>query len=145
MGGARGALLNVHNIQPTQTKAVTGTRDWTKVEVVFETGENDSVQVNCLLGGWGLASGKAWFDDVSLVIDLGTGWAYFSPGPGSDDAWIRLPAADVFEEAEVDPGEWLRATLRGPLRPSVKYLDRAARRMFWPLSEPFPMDSRKGL
>ncbi|MHC4917917.1 MAG: carbohydrate binding domain-containing protein [Planctomycetota bacterium] len=35
---ARGALLNIHNLQPTATKAVTGTRDWTRVEVTFETG-----------------------------------------------------------------------------------------------------------
>jgi len=62
----RGALLNLHNIQPTATKAVRGTRDWTRVEVVFETGGEDAVQVNCLFGGWGLATGKAWYDDIRL-------------------------------------------------------------------------------
>ncbi|MBN2473362.1 MAG: hypothetical protein JXB62_02045 [Pirellulales bacterium] len=64
--GAKGALLNLHNIQPAQTDAVSGTHDWTQVEVLFDTGGNDSVQVNCLLGGWGQATGKAWYDDVCL-------------------------------------------------------------------------------
>ncbi len=64
----RGALLNIHNIQPVATPAVTGTNDWTRVEVVFETEEQDAIQVNCLFGGWGLATGKAWYDDVALEL-----------------------------------------------------------------------------
>ena len=64
----RGALLNVHNIQPVATPALTGTRDWTRVEVVFETDDQDAVEVNCLLGGWGLATGKAWYDDLRLEL-----------------------------------------------------------------------------
>ena len=64
--GGRGALLNLHNIQPLATPAVTGTHDWTRVELVFDTAGNDAVQVNCLFGGWGLAKGKAWYDDVLL-------------------------------------------------------------------------------
>ncbi len=64
--GGRGALLNLHNLQPVATKAVTGTRDWTRVEVEFETQDQASLQVNCLFGGWGLATGKAWYDDVRL-------------------------------------------------------------------------------
>lgn len=66
--GAKGALLNVHNLQPVQTNAVTGTSDWTRVEVEFDTGYEDHAIVNCLLGGWGLATGTAWFDDVSLTL-----------------------------------------------------------------------------
>ncbi len=64
--GAHGALMNVHNLQRVKTEAVTGTRDWTKVEVTFETADQDTLQVNCLFGGWGLATGKAWWDDVRL-------------------------------------------------------------------------------
>ncbi len=64
----RGALLNIHNLQPVATRALTGTNDWTRVEVVFETEEQDAIQVNCLFGGWGLATGKAWYDDVSLEL-----------------------------------------------------------------------------
>jgi len=63
---ARGALLNLHDIQPLATKAVKGTQAWTKVEVVFQTRHQDSVQINCLFGGWGLATGKAYFDDLHL-------------------------------------------------------------------------------
>jgi len=65
---AKGALLNVHNIQPLQTNAVTGTKDWTKVEVTFDSGTNSVVEINCLFGGWGLAKGKAWYDDIALEL-----------------------------------------------------------------------------
>ena len=64
----RGALFNLHNIQPLQTPAVTGTKDWTRVELEFDSEANESVQINCLLGGWGLATGKAWYDDVRLEM-----------------------------------------------------------------------------
>lgn len=63
---AKGALLNLHNIQPLQTNAVTGTSDWTKVEITFDSGSNTVVEINCLFGGWGLATGKACYDDVKL-------------------------------------------------------------------------------
>ncbi len=64
--GGRGAIFNLHNIQQVATPAVVGNSDWKQVEVVFETGPNDSLQVNCLLGGWGAATGRAWFDDLKL-------------------------------------------------------------------------------
>lgn len=63
----RGALIDIHNIQITATDAVIGTKDWTKVSVIFETENQDRLQVHCLLGGWGLATGKAWYDDIELV------------------------------------------------------------------------------
>jgi hypothetical protein len=28
----------------------------------------DSIQILCLFGGWGLAAGTAWFDDLSLEV-----------------------------------------------------------------------------
>lgn len=64
----KGALFNLHNIQPLQTPAVTGTKDWTRVELEFDSEANDSVQFNCLFGGWGWATGKAWYDDVRLEL-----------------------------------------------------------------------------
>jgi len=67
-GSGKGALLNLHNIQPSQTRAVTGTKDWTKVEVVFDTGDRATVEINCLFGGWGLSKGQAWYDDVQLQL-----------------------------------------------------------------------------
>ena len=66
VAGGRGALINLHNLQPAATKAVTGSADWTRVETEFDAADNSSVQINCLLGGWGLATGKAWFDDLGL-------------------------------------------------------------------------------
>lgn len=62
----RGALLNIHNIQSVATKAITGSSDWSRVEVEFDVEDQDSIQINCLLGGWGLATGKAWYDDLRL-------------------------------------------------------------------------------
>ncbi|UCG59220.1 MAG: hypothetical protein JSU70_06855 [Phycisphaerales bacterium] len=67
-GTGTGALLNLHNIQPLRTPAVTGTKDWTKVELVFETGGSSTVQINCLLGGWGQSTGAAWYDDLKLDL-----------------------------------------------------------------------------
>jgi alpha-N-arabinofuranosidase len=63
-----GALLNLHGLGRTRTEAVTGTRDWTRVALEFDTEGNDAVQINCLLGGWGRSRGTAWFDDVALEM-----------------------------------------------------------------------------
>jgi len=70
----RGALLNLHNLQGVATPAVTGTEDWQRVEVVFETSTNDAIQINCLFGGWGLAIGTAWFDDLQLTLLEAEDW-----------------------------------------------------------------------
>ena len=68
LGRARGALLNILGMDEVRTEPVTGTHDWTRVELAFDTGANDAVQVNCLFGGWGRATGTAWFDDVALEL-----------------------------------------------------------------------------
>jgi DUF1680 family protein len=67
IGGAAGALLNLHGL-PVRTPALTGTKDWTEVSVEFDTLDNDAITVNCLFGGWGLATGSATFDDVRLDL-----------------------------------------------------------------------------
>ena len=64
----KGALFNLHTMAGCQTPAVTGTNDWTRVEMIFDTDENDMVHVNCLYGGWGFATGQAWYDDVRLEL-----------------------------------------------------------------------------
>jgi len=64
--GGKGVLLNVHGLERFQTRAVTGTSDWTRLEMIIETDLNDALQINCLFGGWGKVTGRAWFDDVSL-------------------------------------------------------------------------------
>ncbi|MDD8026434.1 MAG: alpha-L-arabinofuranosidase C-terminal domain-containing protein [Acidobacteriota bacterium] len=66
-GGGQGALLNLDGLD-VGTPAVSGTRDWTRVEVAFDTGANDAVAVNCLFGGDGRATGTAWFDDLQLIL-----------------------------------------------------------------------------
>ncbi len=66
-GKSKGALINVNGVAAWQTPAVSGTRDWTKVEVELDAGANDALEVTCLFGGWGQATGKAWFDDLELV------------------------------------------------------------------------------
>ena len=67
-GTGAGALLNLHGLTGARSEAVTGTRDWTEVAFEFDTGANDAVQVNCLFGGWGSATGQAWYDDLELEL-----------------------------------------------------------------------------
>ena len=64
----RGVQLNIHGLDAARTKALTGTNDWTLLQVEFEVMGQDSVQVNCLFGGWGQATGTAWFDDIALEV-----------------------------------------------------------------------------
>ncbi len=52
----------------TEYTGLTGTNDWTKIEFVFKTGNDDSSVLSCLLGIDGPASGRAWFDDMSLEL-----------------------------------------------------------------------------
>jgi alpha-N-arabinofuranosidase len=64
----KGALLNIHGFRLLQTKVITDTQDWTRVEIVFDSEANDALQINCLFGGWGKARGTAWFDDIELEL-----------------------------------------------------------------------------
>ena len=67
-GTGSGAFLNVQEIQPVKSRVLTGTNDWTQVELVIDSGPHESLQVNCLLGGWGRSSGKCWFDEITLEL-----------------------------------------------------------------------------
>jgi len=64
----RGAQLNVHTLTEARTEAVTGTRDWVKVACEFEVQNQESIRVVALFGGWGQATGTAWFDDLTLEV-----------------------------------------------------------------------------
>ncbi len=66
-GTGRGAQINVNGEGDWRTAPLTGTLDWTQVDVEFEAGAVDAVEVTCLLGGWGRSTGQAWFDDVTLT------------------------------------------------------------------------------
>ena len=48
------------------SKSVKGTKDWTQVKMRLKSGLDTSMDITCLFGGWGIVTGKAWWDDVSL-------------------------------------------------------------------------------
>ena len=65
-----GILFNIHG--GPQTKGIGGTTDWTRVEMEFNSEGRNEVVVHCLFGGYGGASGTAWYDDLALE-ELGSG------------------------------------------------------------------------
>lgn len=67
-GTGKGALLNLHGIAEAQTQAITGATDWTRVEMELDTEDIGEIQVQCLFGGWGLSTGRAWYDDLEVVL-----------------------------------------------------------------------------
>ena len=98
--GAMGALLNMHELQsgtPVRTRPVTGTRDWTKVETEFNSGDNKVLTVNCLFGGWGRSTGTAWYDDVQL-IQQGSSTTL----PGALGTTVRIVTGHYAQRAPVE-------------------------------------------
>jgi putative membrane-bound dehydrogenase-like protein len=73
-GGAKGATLQIHQLNGTQphSSPLKGNQDWTPVAVNFNSGPQNSVSLNLLYGGWGPSTGTAWWDDVSLVKTTGS-------------------------------------------------------------------------
>jgi putative membrane-bound dehydrogenase-like protein len=72
-GNALGALIAVpdlHRPQPQQSVATRGTSNWSSTRLVIDTGPRETLPLSLVLGAGGKATGKAWFDDVTLV-DLG--------------------------------------------------------------------------
>lgn len=66
-GGEFGASLGVMGTWEAN-RSFTGTRDWARVSVEFNTGNRDTVEVAARLGHNGsTATGRAWFDDLELV------------------------------------------------------------------------------
>ena len=104
VGEALGALLNVHGTD-YKTQAITGTNDWTKVHVDFNSGSMTSVSINCLLGGWGHAKGTAWYDDIELVPAQGLTLSA-SAGPEG-----KVIEAVVHQYAQRAPADSVAATL----------------------------------
>jgi len=66
-GTGKGALFSFQGTD-FRTKAVTGTQDWTRLELILDSGANDALSLNCLYGGWGKATGTAWYDDLQLDL-----------------------------------------------------------------------------
>ncbi|MFC1543729.1 alpha-L-arabinofuranosidase C-terminal domain-containing protein [Gemmatimonadota bacterium] len=63
-----GALLSVPDMEDARSSALTGTSDWTRVSLEFDSGNSDMIQISCLFGGGGRATGQAWYDDLSLEL-----------------------------------------------------------------------------
>lgn len=64
-GNGPGALLNIHGGE--RTNGVKGTSDWTQVFTEVDSGDRSELLIHCLFGGYGGATGTAYFDDVSLT------------------------------------------------------------------------------
>lgn len=98
--GGRGAMLELHQLNGEQphTTPVTGTTDWTYVELKFSTRGQREVSVNLLYGGWGHATGRAWWDDVSLV-ELGRSRGRPDAGPQVDPIPVVARNLTTFADA----------------------------------------------
>jgi alpha-N-arabinofuranosidase len=76
----RGATFELRGVQVTApSPRITGTQDWSKVEIDFDTGGQDSMILVATMRGrggdrrsrgqdTGVAQGKAWFDDLKLEL-----------------------------------------------------------------------------
>jgi len=66
-GGAMGASLSVAGGFEA-SRSLLGTKDWTYLTLVFDSGTRTEVEVGARLGHHGsTASGTAWFDDIVLI------------------------------------------------------------------------------
>ncbi len=81
-GGGKGAQIELHSLNGAQpaSKAVKGNVDWARHSFRFKTGKQREIIVNLLYGGWGHATGQAWWDDATLV-KLGSASAAADGGP----------------------------------------------------------------
>jgi putative heme-binding domain-containing protein len=110
-----GALFNVHQLQRQGTpKPLKGSNDWTKLTAEFATSDYTDVTVNLLFGGWGTATGEAWWDDVQL-IELGRGESLAGPGgaAGKLQQVIRVVTRHYADRAPADSIVATLAAVRG--------------------------------
>ena len=85
-----GACISIIE-QPEISKSVTGTTDWQKVELMFNSKNRTSLKIGFRLGGnTGTAEGIAWFSDFKLEKGLNT----------DDSNWNV--ACFIFENTDVD-------------------------------------------
>ncbi len=67
LNGGLGVQVNFHELQMEgKSTPISGTNDWTEITSEINSGAHDALLLNLLFGGWGNATGTAWFDDVSL-------------------------------------------------------------------------------
>jgi len=76
--GAKISILN----STEQTEAITGTNDWKKVTLMFNSKDNDELSIGFMLGGdsnFGNVKGKAWFSDLKIEkgnLDDNNNWNF---------------------------------------------------------------------
>lgn len=86
-GPGLGVVVNMHELQASgRTKGLAGNTDWTHVKVKADVGKRDSILVNLTFGGWGNATGSAWFDDVRFVLVSSSD----TPGSMTEDDSIKF-------------------------------------------------------
>ena len=110
LGRANGAMFNIHELQdPVRggTKALSGDNDWTQVQLNFNSGQMREVTINCLFGGWGRATGTAWFDDVELTAAPG------SELPGEIGRIVRIVTTHYAQRGPVESIVPTLAALKG--------------------------------
>ena len=67
-GGRLAANLCVNYSGPESTASFEGTQDWRYATLIFHSRDRDRVEIRARIGHTGSTStGKAWFDDISLV------------------------------------------------------------------------------
>lgn len=71
--GGRGAMLELHQLNGAQphSQPLKGNQEWTQVALPFNSGPQREISINLLYGGWGHATGSAWWDDLSLTKTKG--------------------------------------------------------------------------
>jgi hypothetical protein len=68
VGSGEGANIGLFGTWQ-HTAPLSGTFDWTRVQMTFTSPPSGEVVIGCRLGYWGGAStGKAWFDDISVEL-----------------------------------------------------------------------------
>jgi hypothetical protein len=102
VGNGPGALINTHSHM--KTGSVKGTSDWTQVSVEFDSGDDEEMTINLLLGGYGGGTGKAYFDDVALAE---------IPGTKGLDGMMRGVVAYFAKQADPATRQAMAATLEG--------------------------------
>ena len=86
-GQGFGVVVNMHELGHSgKSRGLNGTHDWTLLEVEANSGKHKSLLINMTFGGWGNASGTAWFDDVRFVEVSGPD----SIGPLTEDEAIKF-------------------------------------------------------
>ena len=136
IGRANGAMFNVHELQdPVRggTKALTGDNDWTQVSLNFNSGQMTEVTINCLFGGWGRATGTAWFDDVELTAAPG------SELPGEIGRVVRIVTTHYAQRGPTDSIIGTLAALKGA-SPSLAVAILDGLMTGWPEDKPPTLD-----